>query len=356
MTSGPGGAHRSIVPYARGAMFTRYRTVLAHPGALRFSLTAFVARLPISMDTLGIVLLVTGSPGSYGLAGALSATLHRRQRLSRGRAGAGARPARPVAGAAPGVHGVRRGDRRPGPDPRARRPGRPRLRLRRPGGRVVPADRLRGPGALVPCARRAPRRGADRLRAGVGGGRGDLHGRPDDGHRPVDRSGSPGLRSGWPWSPVGSGRWRWPCSAAPSRCPTGPGADAGPRPPMPWLPVVALATVAFALGSMFAAAEVSTVAFSAEQGAKPFVGVLLAAWALGSLLAGLVSGTLPWRRSPAERLRIGAIALALVMVPLSFIGSMVGMGIALFVAGFAIAPTLIATKHRDRADGPGHRG
>ena len=54
-------------------MFTRYRAVLGRPGALRFSASAMVARLPISIDTLGIVLLVTGLGRSYGLAGALTA-------------------------------------------------------------------------------------------------------------------------------------------------------------------------------------------------------------------------------------------------------------------------------------------
>ena len=38
-----------MVPYAHGHMFTRYRAVLTHSGAWRFSLTAFVARLPISI-------------------------------------------------------------------------------------------------------------------------------------------------------------------------------------------------------------------------------------------------------------------------------------------------------------------
>ena len=56
---------------------------------------------------------------------------------------------------------------------------------------------------------------------------------------------------------------------------------------MPWRRVLPLAVVCFALGSMFAAAEVTTVAFSDEQGAKSYAGVLLALWALGSLLAGL---------------------------------------------------------------------
>src|ERR1700710_2634143 len=54
-------------------MFTRYRQVLSVPGALRFSGSALVARLPIAMDTIGIVLLVTGVGRSYGLAGTLSA-------------------------------------------------------------------------------------------------------------------------------------------------------------------------------------------------------------------------------------------------------------------------------------------
>jgi MFS family permease len=54
-------------------MFARYRRVLGVPGALRFSGAALVARLPIAMVTIGIVLLVTGVGRSYGLAGALSA-------------------------------------------------------------------------------------------------------------------------------------------------------------------------------------------------------------------------------------------------------------------------------------------
>jgi MFS family permease len=112
---------------------------------------------------------------------------------------------------------------------------------------------------------------------------------------------------------------------------------------MPWVPVIVLAVVAVALGSMFAAAEVSTVAFSAEQDAKPYAGVLLACWALGSMLSGLITGTFSWRRSPTVRVRIGSALLAVVMVPMSLVGSMAVMGVALFVAGFAIAPTLIAS-------------
>ena len=54
-------------------MLTSYRRVLAEPGTLRFSATGLVARLPISMVGLGIVLLVSAATGSYGVAGAVSA-------------------------------------------------------------------------------------------------------------------------------------------------------------------------------------------------------------------------------------------------------------------------------------------
>ncbi|HEX8780304.1 MAG TPA: MFS transporter, partial [Nocardioides sp.] len=54
-------------------MLSSYRRVLAEPGTLRFSAAGLVARLPISMVGLGIVLLVSSATGSYGLAGAVSA-------------------------------------------------------------------------------------------------------------------------------------------------------------------------------------------------------------------------------------------------------------------------------------------
>ena len=54
-------------------MLSRYRRVLSLPGALAFSASGLVARLPISMVSLGIVLLVSTRTGSYSLAGAVSA-------------------------------------------------------------------------------------------------------------------------------------------------------------------------------------------------------------------------------------------------------------------------------------------
>ena len=55
------------------AMLDSYARVLRRPGALAFSAAGLVARLPISMVGLGIVLLVEERTGSYGLAGTVSA-------------------------------------------------------------------------------------------------------------------------------------------------------------------------------------------------------------------------------------------------------------------------------------------
>lgn len=54
-------------------MLDSYARVLRRPGALAFSSAALVARLPISMVGLGIVLLVQERTGSYGLAGTVAA-------------------------------------------------------------------------------------------------------------------------------------------------------------------------------------------------------------------------------------------------------------------------------------------
>ena len=60
-------------PPTLASMLSSYRQVLAEPGTLRSSAAGLVARLPISMVGLGIVLLVSSATGSYGLAGAVSA-------------------------------------------------------------------------------------------------------------------------------------------------------------------------------------------------------------------------------------------------------------------------------------------
>ncbi len=117
----------------------------------------------------------------------------------------------------------------------------------------------------------------------------------------------------------------------------------GARPPMPWRTVIPLTIVCAALGVLFGAAEVTTVAFGEEQGSKAYAGPLLALWALGSLIAGVITGAVHWKSGPAVRVRWGALGMACAMAPLSLIGSVPLMGLMLLLGGFAIAPTLVAT-------------
>jgi len=114
------------------------------------------------------------------------------------------------------------------------------------------------------------------------------------------------------------------------------------RPAMPWSAIGPLTLLTFALGVLFGAAEVTTVAFADEEGQKGAAGLLLAVWALGSLLAGLVSGAITWRQGPLVRLRWGALGMAVAMAPLTLVPSIPVMGLVLLVGGLAISPTLIA--------------
>jgi MFS family permease len=117
----------------------------------------------------------------------------------------------------------------------------------------------------------------------------------------------------------------------------------GPRVPLPWRTLGPVTVVCAALGLLFGGTEVITVAFADEQGTKSAAGPLLALWALGSLVAGAVTGMLSFRRSLTDRVRWGALGMAAAMAPLALVDSIWLMGALMLVGGVAIAPTLIAT-------------
>jgi len=322
-------------------MFTRYRTVLTHSGAWRFSLTALVARLPISISTLGIVLLVTGLGRCYGLAGALSASFTIANGLSSVVQGRlldrlGQSVVLPVVAAvyAVGVVGLVTALEAGWPEPVA-------FAAAFLAGAAYPpiGSAVRARWSHVLVGRPADVQTAYALESVI-----------DEVIFIIGPTVATVLATQWhPWAGLGlalvtgvPGTLALAAQRGSQPIPHRVSRLSAARPAMPWAPVVILAAVSFALGSMFAAAEVSTVAFSSEQHAKSYAGVLLACWSAGSMLAGLITGTLAWRRPPIPRVRVGTALLALVMVPMSFVGSMLAMGVALFVAGFAIAPTLIA--------------
>ncbi|OPG06859.1 MFS transporter [Streptomyces sp. GKU 895] len=98
-----------------------------------------------------------------------------------------------------------------------------------------------------------------------------------------------------------------------------------------------------ATGAIFGAVDVVTVAFADEQGHKGAASIVLALYAAGSCVAGLVFGLLRFKRAPEPRWLLGICAMAVSMIPLLLVGNLPFLAAALFVAGLSIAPTMITT-------------
>jgi MFS family permease len=321
-------------------VFARYRHILSVPGALRFSGSALVARLPIAMDTIGIVLLVTGVGRSYGLAGAMSAAyllaaaaLAIPQARLVDRLGQG-----PVLTVAAVVFAVAMTGfvvvvQSGGPEWAAF------------VGVVIAGSAFPQVGSCVRA------RWSHVLDARI-----DIdtaYALESSVDEVVFMTGPilvtvlatslhpvAGLGTAIVAGTAGTLYFASQRSTAPS--PTRRVRGAG-REPLRLAVMGPVCVVGLALGTLFGAAEVSTVAFASERGLEGYAGLLLALWAAGSLIAGVITGMVTWRIGPATRLRQGSVAMFVAMVPLSLIGSMWVMGAWLFVAGFAIAPTMVAS-------------
>lgn len=321
-------------------MLDSYRRVLSRPGALRFSSAALVARLPMSMVTLGVVLLVEGETGSYGVAGIVSGVVVLGQ------------------AACAVLHG--------------------RLVDAHGQGRVLPLA-VTGFATcmvlLVSAVTRDWPMALTYLFAALTGAFQPQVGacvRTRWSHllaRPHEVQTAYALESvldeavfvvgpvlatmlATLWHPVAGlvvatlaglvGTFALAAQRA-TEPPAGLHRRGSTRLPMPWRTVLPLAVVCLSLGALFGAAEVTTVAFADETGSRAVSGWLLAVWAVGSMIAGIVTGAIAWRRGPAVRVRWGAFAMMLAMVPPVLVEGFPLMFLALLVGGCSIAPTLIAT-------------
>lgn len=119
--------------------------------------------------------------------------------------------------------------------------------------------------------------------------------------------------------------------------------DDGSRASMPWRAVIPLGGVSLCLGTVFGASEVVTVAYTEERGHPALAGVMLALWAFGSLVAGVWVGAMHWRTPSYHRVRWGILALAVTLAPLFLVDSLILLGLLLLVGGMSISPTLIGT-------------
>jgi len=105
------------------------------------------------------------------------------------------------------------------------------------------------------------------------------------------------------------------------------------------LPIVVITLAG--VGVMFGAYEVAIPAFAREQGAPNASGLVLAIWAVGSMLGGLWFGTRHWTAGLPRQAQLAIGCLALAMIPGLIDYSIAVSMIAAFIAGVAVAPSLI---------------
>lgn len=106
-------------------------------------------------------------------------------------------------------------------------------------------------------------------------------------------------------------------------------------------PIALLTAVYVLLGGTFGSVEVSTVTFTEEHGHAGAAGAVLAAFAVSSLVAGLVWGAVSLRGSLAARYLVlsGLLGLSTLTYPLA--GSNLALALVLCLSGFAISPLIV---------------
>lgn len=119
--------------------------------------------------------------------------------------------------------------------------------------------------------------------------------------------------------------------------------DGDPLPRRLWLgrTFVSVCVLAASATLILAGSDLAVVAMMREFDRVSQIGLVLAVWALGSLVGGLVYGALD-RSIPS---RVLLVVLAVVTVPMAFATSPWQLAGLAFVAGLLCAPTLSATIH-----------
>jgi MFS family permease len=120
----------------------------------------------------------------------------------------------------------------------------------------------------------------------------------------------------------------------------------------PGMPRLLLSGAALMLG--FGALEVAIPAFADSTGSPGLSGLLLALWALGSVIGGLWFGARVLSTSLPRQYRLLLLGVTIGLAPLAWISSPWALGVLLFLGGTAIAPTLTVQNTLVGAMAPVH--
>ncbi|PRT25481.1 MFS transporter [Bacillus thuringiensis] len=98
-----------------------------------------------------------------------------------------------------------------------------------------------------------------------------------------------------------------------------------------------------AIGTIFGTIDVVSVAFAEQQGNTVAASFVLSVYAIGSCLAGLIFGTLKLNTPPYNQFLIAVTLSMITMLPLVFVNSITWLVVIVFFAGLSVAPTMIIT-------------
>jgi MFS family permease len=317
-----------------------YRDILSRPGALAFSLSGAVARLPMSVLGIGIVLLISDVYGSYALAGRVAAAYVIAQavfapQLSRwvdrhGQART-MRPALALAGVGLSALVV------------AGTMGAPTWTLY--ASAAVTGATLGSMGALVRARWSHVLSDERSLETAFA-----LESALDEvvfAFGPLAATFlatavAPAAALVLPLvAGVGGGFW-FLAQKQTEPPPTGGRGAGRTRSVVRTRGMLPLVLIFVALGGVFGATELSTVAFAEEHGNKAYAGPVLAAFAIGSLTAGVIYGARHWISPLWQRFLVGIVALSAGTALFQVVHSVPELALVMLIAGLAIAPTLIA--------------
>ncbi|MET7687130.1 MFS transporter [Streptomyces sp. NPDC005483] len=316
-----------------------YRALFAAPGSRGFSVAGFVGRMPLSMMGIGVVTMISQLTGRYGLAGSLSAT------IALAAAAIGPQVSRLV-----DLHGQRR----------VLRPA-TLVALVASAGMLLAAHfgwpdwvlfvcavgigSVPSLGAMIRARWAALYRGTPQLHTAY-----SFESVVDEVCFIFGPIISIGLSTAWfpEAGPLLAACFLavgvfWLTAQRATEPAPHPREQDGGRTALRAPGLQVLVATFVATGAIFGAVDVVTVAFADEQGHKAAASLVLALYAAGSCVAGLVFGLLHFRGRPEPRWLLGICAMAVSMIPLLLVGNLPFLAVALFVAGLSIAPTMITT-------------
>lgn len=125
--------------------------------------------------------------------------------------------------------------------------------------------------------------------------------------------------------------------------PPTPFGDRVPRRALLKTPLLLVAGVLACTGAAFGAIEITVVAYTAEEGRPGLAGLVLAAYAGGSLVAGLTFGVLRFRRSIGGQFVVAAALFGILTPLLLLTPNLVVLVLLNLICGLSVAPVLISS-------------